>query len=98
MAHDTSQPESTEGSPPAEFGRRNVYVQGVWWPYFVNDTTLNAIKTFDVRDDDVWIATWPKAGTSQVGQYFSTSDRLNVKEVIRTNLTDCPRVPEVPNI
>ncbi|XP_022081768.1 sulfotransferase 1 family member D1-like [Acanthaster planci] len=45
-----------------------VCVQGVWWPELVTEQSLKAVKTFEVRDDDVWVATWPKAGTHWVAE------------------------------
>ncbi|XP_022094749.1 sulfotransferase 1A1-like [Acanthaster planci] len=50
-----------EVNQPAEPGTVKLY--GVTWPWFVTQEALDALKDYDVWDDDVWIVTYPKAGT-----------------------------------
>ncbi|XP_022081765.1 sulfotransferase 1A1-like [Acanthaster planci] len=57
---------SLQAKVPSKHG--DVFLQGVWWTDLVTEQALNAVKNFDVRDDDVWIATWPKAGTHWVAE------------------------------
>ena len=36
--------------------------QGFKLPWMVSERSLEALKYYDVRDDDVWVTTYPKAG------------------------------------
>ncbi|XP_038078535.1 sulfotransferase 1A1-like [Patiria miniata] len=63
-ALDSSQTAASHVPVPQD----DVCIGGVWWPSFVSEQALDAVKNFDVRDDDVWIATWPKAGTHWVAE------------------------------
>ena len=36
---------------------------GIILPWMVSERALQAMIDYDVRDDDVWITTYPKAGT-----------------------------------
>ena len=36
---------------------------GVLFPWVVSDRAVQAAKDYDVRDDDVWVTTFPKTGT-----------------------------------
>ncbi|XP_071791965.1 sulfotransferase 2A1-like [Asterias amurensis] len=44
---------------PAQY----VDIGGTMWPTMVTEKTLKAIRDFDVWDDDMWIAVYPKSGT-----------------------------------
>eukprot|EP00057_Strongylocentrotus_purpuratus_P019961 XP_011674435.1 PREDICTED: sulfotransferase family cytosolic 2B member 1-like [Strongylocentrotus purpuratus] len=37
--------------------------RGIKYPNNVLDSSIDRIKTFQVREDDIWIVTYPKAGT-----------------------------------
>ncbi|XP_071483708.1 sulfotransferase 1A1-like [Diadema antillarum] len=37
--------------------------KGVVWPNIMLDSSIDAMATFDVRQDDVWVVTYPKSGT-----------------------------------
>ena len=37
---------------------------GIMWPTMVTRESLNAIKDFEMWEDDVWISTYPKAGNN----------------------------------
>ena len=39
---------------------------GVVFSWLVSERAVQALKDYDVRDDDVWITTYPKAGTNEV--------------------------------
>ncbi|XP_038078534.1 sulfotransferase 1C2-like [Patiria miniata] len=66
MSQNPSQSQTDE-KPKWRLG--DVCIQGVWWPKeLVTEQSLNAVKNFEVRDDDVWVATWPKAGTHWVAE------------------------------
>ena len=43
---------------PAQY----VDYDGIMWPTMVTRESLNAIKDFETWEDDVWVATYPKAG------------------------------------
>ncbi|XP_072025593.1 sulfotransferase 6B1-like [Amphiura filiformis] len=36
---------------------------GVPFPWMVSERVVKALKDYDVRDDDIWVTTYPKAGT-----------------------------------
>ncbi|XP_022094750.1 sulfotransferase 1A1-like [Acanthaster planci] len=52
---------SSPQDPSAPPGTVKLY--GVTWPWFVTQEALDALKDYDVWDDDVWVVTYPKAGT-----------------------------------
>ena len=35
---------------------------GIWYPNFVLDSSIEGMKDFEVRPDDIWIVTYVKAG------------------------------------
>lgn len=35
---------------------------GIMYPNVVLDSSIDRMKTFQVREDDIWIVTYPKAG------------------------------------
>ena len=37
-------------------------IGGILYAEFVTERSLNAVKNYDVRHDDVWICAYPKAG------------------------------------
>ncbi|XP_072025012.1 sulfotransferase 1A1-like [Amphiura filiformis] len=37
--------------------------EGVLFPWHVSERAVKALKDYDVRDDDIWVTTYPKAGT-----------------------------------
>ena len=39
--------------------------QGFTLPWMVSDRSVEAVKDYDIRDDDVWVTTYPKAGEWQ---------------------------------
>ena len=39
---------------------------GVKFHWMVSERVVQAVKDYDVRDDDVWVTTYPKAGTNYV--------------------------------
>ena len=39
---------------------------GVVFPWMVSERAIQAVRDYDVRDDDVWITTYPKAGTIRI--------------------------------
>ncbi|XP_022098338.1 sulfotransferase 1C2A-like [Acanthaster planci] len=43
-------------------------VDGVKFPFYVPQSNLEALKTFEVRDDDVFVITCPRSGTHWVGE------------------------------
>ncbi len=43
---------------PAQY----VDIGGIMWPTMVTEDSLKAVRDFDVWDDDVWIAVYPKSG------------------------------------
>ena len=57
---DSTKTEKEKGHGPGS--HNSVEIEGVSWPPLVSKESLKAIKNFDVRNDDVWIASYPKAG------------------------------------
>ncbi|XP_072018270.1 LOW QUALITY PROTEIN: amine sulfotransferase-like [Amphiura filiformis] len=49
---------SLRGELPPE-----VVCEGVLFPWHVSERAVKALKDYDVRDDDIWVTTYPKAGT-----------------------------------
>ena len=43
-----------------------------WLPRFIKQETLDKLKGLALQDDDVWIASYPKAGTTWI-QYIASS-------------------------
>ena len=43
-------------------GNKRNEVYGVFWPPQVNQETLDAIRDYDIRDDDVIVVSYPKSG------------------------------------
>ncbi|XP_022098306.1 sulfotransferase family cytosolic 1B member 1-like [Acanthaster planci] len=43
-------------------------VDGVKFPFYVPRSNLEALKTFEVRDNDVFVITYPKSGTHWMGE------------------------------
>ncbi|XP_041481307.1 sulfotransferase 1C4-like isoform X2 [Lytechinus variegatus] len=46
--------------PPIAFEHQ---YKGIWYPGVVLDSSIDRMRTFQVREDDIWIVTYPKAGT-----------------------------------
>ncbi|XP_071956211.1 uncharacterized protein [Antedon mediterranea] len=46
-------------------------VGGVRHPWVTSDEILQAMQTFEVRHDDIWIITFPKAGTTWMSEVIS---------------------------
>ncbi|XP_071949953.1 sulfotransferase 1E1-like [Antedon mediterranea] len=44
---------------------------GVPYPWFVHASTLEAMKTFEVRNDDVYVISFPKSGTTWLQEIVS---------------------------
>ncbi|XP_033641009.1 sulfotransferase family cytosolic 1B member 1-like [Asterias rubens] len=63
---DSTKTEKEKGHGPGS--HNSVEIEGVSWPPLVSKESLKAIKNFDVRNDDVWIASYPKAGTHWVAE------------------------------
>ena len=40
-----------------------VTIDGIKFPAMVTEKSVNELKNYAVRDDDVWVTTYPKAGT-----------------------------------
>ena len=38
------------------------YYKGVRYPRLVTEKVFDAMKTLEVRQDDIWLLTYPKAG------------------------------------
>ncbi len=60
---------STNGEPLKE-----VIVRGFKFPPMVTEKSLNEMENYDVRDDDVWITTYPKAGTNIYNWQFGRTN------------------------
>ncbi|XP_038047381.1 sulfotransferase 1C2-like [Patiria miniata] len=43
-------------------------IDGIIFPEFVTERSLRIVKDYEIRDDDVWISAFPKAGTHWVGE------------------------------
>ncbi|XP_041482237.1 sulfotransferase 1C4-like [Lytechinus variegatus] len=52
----------TENQNPPFIRSRHEY-KGVMYPNFVLDSSIERLRTFQVRPDDVWLLSFPKAGT-----------------------------------
>ncbi|XP_038059901.1 sulfotransferase 1A1-like [Patiria miniata] len=50
--------QNGQGKPPGL-----VKLYGVTWPGMVTKEALDALKAYDVWEDDVWVVTYPKSGT-----------------------------------
>ncbi|XP_071957086.1 sulfotransferase 1C4-like [Antedon mediterranea] len=46
-------------------------VGGVRHPWVTSDEILEAMNTFEVRQDDIWVITFPKAGTTWMSEVIS---------------------------
>ncbi len=64
MADTTEKPSGQDASmSPKQPDTPNIVrLNGVNWPWMVTQESLDAIRAFDVWEDDVWVATYPKAG------------------------------------
>ncbi|XP_038058380.1 sulfotransferase 1A1-like [Patiria miniata] len=51
-------------APPQRQGTRQM--EGLNWPTMVTQECLDALKTYDVWEDDVWVTTYPKSGSHWV--------------------------------
>ncbi|XP_038070698.1 sulfotransferase family cytosolic 1B member 1-like [Patiria miniata] len=73
-------------------------VNGIKFPFFASRSNLEALKTFEVRDDDVYVFTYPRSGTHWVGeivQYIlhdgkGNFDRTFMNIGLETALADDP--------
>ncbi|XP_071496417.1 sulfotransferase 1B1-like [Diadema antillarum] len=52
--------QSSESPPEAMFQYCH---DGIWYPTVVVKSSIEALRSFEVRPDDVWIITFPKSGT-----------------------------------
>ena len=43
-------------------GNRRNEIYGVLWPPTVNQEALDALRDYDIRDDDVIVVSYPKSG------------------------------------
>ncbi|XP_022106811.1 sulfotransferase 1C2-like [Acanthaster planci] len=43
-------------------------INGIMYPEYVTEHSLNLVRDFEVREDDVWIVAFPKAGTHWIGE------------------------------
>ncbi|XP_006825891.1 sulfotransferase 1C2-like [Saccoglossus kowalevskii] len=72
------------------------YYGGRRYPKLVTEAVFDAMKTFEVRDDDIWLLTYPKAGTTWMmeiihhildhgieGYKISTTDRALYPEYVK---------------
>ncbi|XP_070552757.1 sulfotransferase 1C4-like [Ptychodera flava] len=48
----------------------------------INSDTLEALKTFDVRDDDIWLITYPKAGTTWTAEIINRIQQAGNREYV----------------
>lgn len=53
---------ATSESPSQSDLPNIVRLNGVNWPWMVTQESLDAIRAYDVWEDDVWVTTYPKAG------------------------------------
>ena len=62
-------PKKPSGTSPTMDSMRGdrapeIVRDGVVFPWMVSEGAIQALRDYDVKDDDVWITTYPKAGTN----------------------------------
>ena len=54
-------------------------VNGIRLPWFVPQSNLDALKTFEVRDDDVYVFTYPRSGRDCVDDHTDATNQPHHK-------------------
>ncbi|XP_071800992.1 sulfotransferase 1A1-like isoform X1 [Asterias amurensis] len=63
---DTPAGKDTSMKPKQSDALNIVRLNGVNWPWMVTQESLDTLRSYDVWEDDVWVTTYPKAGTHWV--------------------------------
>ncbi|XP_071495812.1 sulfotransferase 1C4-like [Diadema antillarum] len=61
--------------------------QGVSYPNVLLDASIDALKTFEVRPDDVWIASFPKSGSHWMIEIVSLIHARGIPENMDRSIT-----------